>query len=86
MALIQLIFLPSFTGSVSPAHYDWSFDYPEFTSSEDSTYELDLPTPSRWLNEENAMPTSRVQRDASISRQVPWRSSLPSNEVTHSGE
>jgi len=86
MALIQLKFLPSSTGSASPAHYDWSSDYPEFTSSEDSPYELDLPTPSRWLNEENAMPTSRIQRDTSISRQVPWRSSLPSNEATHPGE
>jgi len=87
IALIQLKLLPPSTGSVSPpAHYDWSFDYPEFSSSEDSPYELDLPTPSRWSSEENAIPTSRIQRDTSISRQVPWRSSLPSNEATQSGE
>jgi len=80
-----------FSSSTSPAHYDWSFAYPEFTSSEDSPYELDLQTPSPWFSEENitprlSMPTSRIQRDTSISRQVPWRRSLPSNEVIQSGK
>jgi hypothetical protein len=71
--------------------YDWLFGYSDLTSSEDSPYELDLPMPSPWFNEENvnprpSMPASRIQRDPASSRQVPWRSSLHSNEATQSGE
>jgi hypothetical protein len=74
-------------GSASTAHYAWPLGYPEFTSSEDSPYELDLPMPSPWFNEGDAtprhsIPTSRIQRDASVSRQVPWRSSPPSNDTS----
>jgi hypothetical protein len=63
------------------------FGYPEFTSSEESPYGSDRPMPSPWFNEENAtprqsIPTSRVQRDTSVSRQVPWRTSLPSNDAS----
>ena len=91
MALIQSTSLPSSTAPVSPADYDWPFGYPDFASSEDSPYELDLPMPSPWFNEENvdprlSVPGSRIQRDSSISRQVPWRTSLHSNETTESGE
>lgn len=72
-------------GSTSTADA-WSFGYPEFTSSEESNYDLDLPMPYPWFNEENAthrqsVPTSRVQRDTSVSRQVPWRSSVSSNDT-----
>lgn len=80
------ILLPS-AGSASAAHYAWPLGYPEFTSPEDSPYELDLAMPSPWFNDENAtprqsIPTSRVQRDTSISRQVPWRNSLSSNDTS----
>jgi hypothetical protein len=80
------ILLPP-AGSASAAHYAWPFGHTEFTSSEDSPYELDLPMPSPWFNDENAtprqsIPTSRVQRDTPISRQVPWRNSLPSNDTS----
>jgi hypothetical protein len=81
----QAEILLSPAGSASAAHYAWPSGYPEFRSSEDSPYELDLPMPSPWLNDENAtsrqsISTSRVQRDTSISRQVPWRNPLPSND------
>jgi hypothetical protein len=43
--------------------------------------------PSPWFNDENAtprqsIPTSRVQRDTPVSRQVPWRNSLASNDTS----
>ena len=43
--------------------------------------------PSSWFNDENATPrqsihTSHVQRDTPVSRQVPWRSPLSSNDTS----
>jgi hypothetical protein len=43
--------------------------------------------PSPWSNEENAtprhsIPTPRIPRDTSVSHQVPWRNSLPSNDTS----
>ena len=83
----QLIFLPISTGSVSSAHHERPFGYPGLTSSEDSPYDLDLSTPSPWFNEGNppsrlSVPSSRIQRDTSVSREVPWRSSLLSNDTS----
>lgn len=80
------IIFPS-AGSASAAHYAWPFGHTEFTSSEESPYELDLQMPSPWFNDENAtprqsIPNSRTQRDASISRQLPWRNPLPPNDTS----
>ncbi|KAI9451338.1 hypothetical protein F5148DRAFT_551155 [Russula earlei] len=72
---------------LSPTRYDVPSGYPELRSSEHSPYELDLATPSPWFNEDNhtsrpSIPSSRVHREIPTSRQVPWRSSLPSNETS----
>ncbi|KAH8996685.1 hypothetical protein EDB92DRAFT_1517363 [Lactarius akahatsu] len=75
----------TFSSSTS-TYDDWLFELPEFASSE-SPYALDLPTPSSWIDEDNTpsrplIPSSRIQRDVSISRPAPWRSPLPPNDTS----